>query len=112
MGLLATFDHLPYKLSLHFLANPHAAIAVDALRHIDSNVRMRFVEKLEVLFAQKVGTRQAVLTRKFMKWLVGKILEGCPWIFASEHAQIHSSGMLELGRVGLDDHAVLQLVHA
>jgi hypothetical protein len=102
---IAAIHDLPNELSLNLVADPHAAIAVDAPRHIDMDVRMRIVYQRGILLAQKIVFGEPVLTSNSMEWFIGILKERPSRILPGEHLQIHPPCSYELGGLSLDLHA-------
>ena len=71
---------MPDPLPLDFVAYADAAVAVDASRHVDRDVRVRSIDTMDINSAMQVPL-QAVLTQHPMELLFRPLRHG-PWRIA------------------------------
>jgi hypothetical protein len=103
---MSSVNDLPYKLTLKFVANPHTAVAENALRHIDVNVWVRIIEQFGVMATIEVCFTQAILQRKTMKIFTRKPTKCVRRMVPGKHAQQHRAFMLESRTVCPNHHSV------
>jgi hypothetical protein len=68
--MIATVPHLPHELALDLVADAYATVAINALRHIDVEIRMRIIKEspISLLGAFTLESVISKVTMEFLFW--------------------------------------------
>jgi len=125
--VVPTTGDMPDKLSLHLVADPHAAEAVDAARHVGSQIRMSEIRKPRAEARRNIeirigfGSRASgffgisdfgfrtypVMPHPPMKLLFRPALHGFRWVLLRQQFEQRAPSLLNLGRVRFNLHPVI-----
>ncbi len=97
-SFVSPVEYLPDKLSLNLIANPHTAVAENAMRHVNVDIWVRIVVQFLAVNAE-VFLSQTVLQGELMKGFFGKATKGVSRMILGQHAQQHPAFMLERTRM-------------
>lgn len=105
---MASIENLPNELTLYLIAEPHTAITVNALRHVDVDIRMRVVDERRFTYSPEVAFFQSVLDCVTMKGFIRRFPKSMRRMILGQHFQYHAPLMLEQWSMSGDEHAVFQ----
>src|SRR6185503_20823181 len=103
--LVATVPYLPHELALHFVAYANAAIAIDTLRHIDMDIRVRIIEQRRMARSAAFGF-ESVVSKIAMKLLIGETSNHITRVLARKKPEQRSPQIFKLGRMRVNHHPI------
>ena len=102
----ASLPHVPDELPLQLRADAHAAVALDAPRHVDRDVRMRVVYEAPLEHRLRRSRGKAPNAHLPMELFLREAFDGPGWILAGQRLDDRPAGLFKLRSVRLDLHTV------